>query len=279
MNDSDASITPSEIAGIFVALTICGHGEATFHVTLTPDGAGALYDQESCAEPITFTHSLGANVAAILNAADLTAENATTSEGGQLWLDLREEAALAVLPEQVGSAIVEIDDSLTDTFWEDLNEQLGEDAVIADGDIDDEECGFTYGDQETFDRAITLAQACWLRLNPGDSFLTEISTGEDETTEDGTPEDLKPLIKVIADAFGLTGGTYEYNDEDNSRRSGYSYCSRSHSYDTDETRELFSARELIEAPRALITLLEPFGLDPRGEAPDIIGLAETDVAA
>ncbi len=281
MNDSDTSATTNDIAGIVVALTVCGIGSVTFDVTLTPDGDGALYDSEcgSHENPITFSHSLGTKVSALLEAGTLTPATTTTLEGARLWLDLRDEAALEALPESVGAAFNEMNDALSDTLWQDLNDQLEDEAVLGDNDLDDEESGFTYGDQETFDRAITLAQACWLRMHPNDSFLTEISTGDDEPAEDGTPEDLKPLIDAIAATFGLTGGTYEYNDEDSSRKSGYSYCSNSHSYDTDDTRELFSARELIEAPRALIELLQPFGLDPRETAPDILGLAQTDVAA
>lgn len=193
-------------------------------------------------------------------------------------MDFRGEAALEALPDSVGIAINDIDSAVTDTFWEELNEQLDEDSVLADGDIDDDDYGFENGDQETFDRAVTLAQACWLHLHPGDRFITEISTGDDDATEDSTPEGLEPLISAIASTFGPTGGTYEYNDEDSSRRSGYSYCSRSHTYDTDDTRELFSARELIEAPRALITLLAPFGLDPREMATDILGVPQIDRA-
>lgn len=281
MSHLDNAITAQTKAGILIALEICGVGSVTFHVTLTAEGNGWLYDPEACgySDPIEFSHSLGTHVSTIMAAVTPGDDRFTTFEYNRFWFDLRTEDAKEAVPESVGSAFVDIEDALAQLFWDELNDQLGEDAVIAEGDIDDEECGFENGDQETFDRAITLAQACWLRLHPGDSFMTEIATGDDETPEDATPEALQPLITAIANAFGLTGGTYEYNDEDSSRKSGYSYCSRSHYYDSADVRDEFSARELIEAPKTLIALLEPFGIDPRESAPDLFGTAQTAQAA
>ncbi len=164
-----------------------------------------------------------------------------------------------------GEEITEaLQDLAREIFWEEINDQLGEERVLDEGDFGTEEATFETGSEEELERLVRIILYSFPSLWDPERDKIEVSINA--ATEAGDAEiddycelmedaeisdEVKGAIRDLVDyALGwnsLTGSHLEYNDGAAGRASGYNDCPNTvwYSVPRPSFHELAEAREQL----------------------------------
>jgi hypothetical protein len=170
-------------------------------------------------------------------------------------------------------------------FWEEINDQLGEERVLDEGDFGTEEAAFETGSEEELERIVRLVLYSFPSLWDPERDKIEVSINA--ATEAGDAEiddycelmeyaeisdEAKGAIRDLVDyALGWnspTGSHLEYNDGAAGRASGYSDCPNTVWFSVPRP----SFHELAEAREQLLTSFADH--EARGEAEQLLRTEE-----